>query len=71
MRNQLQGHQGCDCDRGGGCDCGCGGEGRGSGAHFARRYETREEQISSLEAYLGELRQELKAVEEQIADLRK
>ncbi len=67
MCNPNHGRAGCgcqqrDCD----CDCDCGG-----GDHIQRRYETKEEQISSLETYVGELKQELKAVEERIDDLRK
>lgn len=54
------GHE-CSC----GCDC-CGGNG-----HFERRYQTKAEKISELEAYLAELRLEVQAVEEHLADLRK
>jgi hypothetical protein len=52
---------GCDC----GCDCGCGGHG-----HFGRRFLTRDERIANLEEYLEALRQEAKAVEERIEDMR-
>ena len=51
---------GCNC----GCDC-CGGH------HFQRRYQTKAEQIADLEAYLADLKLEVQAVEEQLADLRK
>jgi hypothetical protein len=54
----------CDCGEGG-CDCGCGDDG------FQRRYLTKAEQIAELEAYLAELRLEVQAVEERLADLRK
>jgi hypothetical protein len=53
---------GCDCDCG--CEC-CGG------GHFHRRYQTKAEQIAELEAYLAELKTEVQAVEERLADLRK
>ena len=58
----------CDCENGN-CDCGCeccGGEG-----HFERRYMTKAEQVEALEAYLSELKLEVQAVEERIADLKK
>ena len=51
---------GCNC----GCDC-CGGH------HFQRRYQTKAEQIADLEAYLADLRLEVQAVEERLADLKK
>jgi hypothetical protein len=57
------------CDCGGGCDCGCeccGGDGR-----FQRRYQTKAEQTAELEAYLADLKLEVQAVEEQLADLKK
>ena len=54
------------CECGGGCDCGCGG-----GGHFQRRFQTKAEQIEELEAYLAELKLEVQAVEEHLADLRK
>lgn len=53
---------GCDC----GCDCGCCGGGR-----FHRRYQTKAEQIADMEAYLTDLKGEVQAVEERLADLRK
>jgi hypothetical protein len=63
MNNQCncESDQGCDC----GCDC-CGGSG-----HFERRYQTKAEQIAELETYLDELKTEVQAVEEHLADLRK
>jgi hypothetical protein len=63
-------HHGCECGescdcRGGDCQCGSGNGG------FRRRYQTRTEQISELEEYLNELKAEVQAVEERLADLRK
>jgi hypothetical protein len=58
----------CDC-KNGTCDCGC--EGCGCEPGFQRRYQTKAEQIAELEAYLSELKLELQAVEEHLADLRK
>jgi hypothetical protein len=55
-----------DCECGGGCDCDCGG-----GGHFQRRFQTKAEQIEELESYLAELKLEVQAVEEHLADLRK
>ena len=37
--------------------------------HFMRRYQTKAEQIATLEAYLNELKMEVQAVEEHLADL--
>ena len=56
----------CDCDCG--CDCGCECCG---GGHFHRRYQTKAEQIAELETYMAELKSEVQAVEERLADLRK
>jgi hypothetical protein len=59
----------CDC-KNGKCDCGCeccGGDGGG----FERQFLTKAEQIEELEAYLKELKLEVQAVEEHLADLRK
>ena len=61
--------QECGCGEKGnscGCDCGCGGH----GSHV-RRYQTKAERISELEAYLSELKTETQAVEEHLADLRR
>jgi hypothetical protein len=54
-----------------GCECGCGGECDCHQGQFERRYQTKAEQISELEAYLSELKLEVQAVEEHLADLRK
>ena len=66
----------CDCNNGTcGCEddstCSCGCECCGDDGHFQRRYQTKEEQIAVLETYLSELKLELQAVEEHLADLRK
>jgi hypothetical protein len=54
------------CSCGETCDCGCCRNNR-----FQRRYQTKAEQIAELETYLGELKTEVQAVEERLADLRK
>jgi hypothetical protein len=59
----------CDC-KNGDCDCGCSCD-CGSEHHFDRRYQTKAEQITELEAYLSELKLEVQAVEEHLADLKK
>ena len=56
------GSGGCGC----GCDCEC-----CSGGGFKRQYWTRAEQIEELEPYLEELKLEVQAVEEMLADLKK
>jgi hypothetical protein len=68
-------HEGC----GGACQCGeeCGGECHCGGGcncdnrHFQRRFKTKAEQIADLESYLSELKNEVQAVEEMLADLRR
>jgi hypothetical protein len=55
----------CDCGCSCGCDC-CGGE-----RDFQRRYQTKAEEITELEAYLSKLKLEVQAVEEHLADLKK
>jgi hypothetical protein len=63
-------------------DCCCGEGYRGdsfqcsdecccAGGHFQRRFKTKAEQIAELESYLEELKKEVQAVEEMVADLRK
>ena len=64
----------CDCkngssDCGNGCDCGC--DCCGGDDQFQRRYLTKAEQAEELEAYLADLKLEVQAVEERLADLRK
>jgi hypothetical protein len=57
----------CGCQSDQDCDCNC-----GCGSHsFKRRYQTKAEQITELEAYLSELKTEVQAVEENLADLHK
>jgi hypothetical protein len=60
----------CECGGGssGGCDCGCE---CCSGGRFHRRYQTKAEQIADLEDYLTDLKAEVQAVQERLADLRK
>ena len=60
-------HCGCSEGHAGSCGCGC-GEHEGG---FPRRFQTKAEQIEELEAYLTELKTEVQAVEEHLADLRK
>jgi predicted phage gp36 major capsid-like protein len=59
----------CDCQTGQECSCGC--ECGGHAGHFERRYQTKTEQIAELVSYLDELKKEVQAVEEMLADLRK
>jgi len=42
----------------------------GPGIHFTRRFSTKEERIAWLEEYLKELKAEVKAVEERLAEIR-
>jgi hypothetical protein len=58
----------CEC-KNGNCDCGC--ECCGEDGRFERRFLTKAEQIEELESYLAELKLEVQAVEEHLADLRK
>ena len=62
----------CDC-KNGNCDCGgsCGCDGCRSEHQVQRRYQTKAEHITELEAYLSELKLEVQAVEEHLVDLRK
>jgi hypothetical protein len=58
----------CDCDchsHHDTCECGC------HGGHFERRYQTKAEKIADLESYLMDLKLEVQAVEEHLADLKK
>ena len=59
----------CDCGPGCGCDCGC--ECCCGDDRLHRRYLTKAEQAADLEKYLAELKLEVQAVEEHLADLRK
>ena len=58
----------CDCES---CNCGCECECCGGSHHFHRRYQTKAEQIADLEEYLTDLKVEVQAVEEHLADLKK
>ena len=60
----------CNCNEGS-CECGCGGGCCEEDMHLERRLLTREEQVTELERYLGELKLEVQAVEERLADLQK
>ena len=55
----------CSCGCHGNCDCG------GYDGQLERRYQTKEEKMAELESYLSELKTEVQAVEEHLADLRK
>jgi hypothetical protein len=54
-------HEPCQC----GCDC-CGGD-----KGFERQFLTKKEQIEELQEYLADLKLEVQAVEERLADLKK
>ncbi len=56
----------CNCESGP-CGCGCDGENDA----FQRRYQTKAEQAEQLEAYLADLKLEVQAVEQKLADLKK
>ena len=57
------------CECGNGCECGC--ECCEGDDHFQRHYLTKAEQAEELEAYLADLKLEVQAVEERLADLKK
>ena len=63
----------CGCQSDHECSCGCDNSCKCSchTGRFERRYQTKAEQIAELEAYLVELKTEVQAVEEHLADLRK
>ena len=56
---------GCNGESGNACECDC------HKGHFERRYQTKGEKIAEMEAYLDELKLEVQAVEEHLADLRR
>jgi hypothetical protein len=62
-------HCGCQSDHG--CNCGSDCECCRGGHAFHRRYQTKAEQTAELEAYLEQLKTEVQAVEERLADLGK
>ena len=59
----------CECEDRRNCSCSCECC-RGNG-HFMRRYHTKAEQVEKLEVYLAELKEEVQAVEEHLADLQR
>ena len=58
-------HDECDCGCGCNCGCGCGGD-----MGFQRKFMTHKEELEMLEDYRGDLKLELEAVEERIAELK-
>jgi hypothetical protein len=61
----------CECQSDRNCGCGASHDSCGCGGHsFERRYQTKTEQTVELEAYLGDLKAEVQAVEEHLAALR-
>ena len=63
---ECGGEGACECGHDSGCECGCSCHGG-----FHRRFQTKAEQIVELEAYLAELKLEVQAVEERLADLKR
>jgi hypothetical protein len=59
---------GDECKCGGECNCGCE---CCHGGGFRRRYQTKAEQVDELKSYLADLRLEVQAVEERLAELEK
>jgi hypothetical protein len=71
MCNCCASHEDYECC-GGGDSCSCHAGKSGCECHpFQRRYQTKAEQITELEGYLSELRNEVQAAEERLADLSK
>ena len=71
MCEQTKHHHDCGCEKEAGsqpysghCCCHEGAD------RWPRRYQTKAEEITGLEKYLSEIRQEAQAVEERLADLR-
>ncbi len=62
----------CGCDSSD-CECGCSCDchQHHHGGNFERQYQTKAEKIADLEDYLSQLKLEVQAVEEHLADLRK
>ena len=70
--NKCSCGNGCGCECGEGCGCGCECCCCGAGERgFKRRYQTKAEQVAELEQYLKDLKDEVQAVEEKLADLRR
>jgi len=59
----------CCCEKDG-CKCGHGECDCGNHGGFERRFATKEEMIEEFEYYLADLKKEVQAVEERIADLK-
>ncbi len=64
-------HCGCKSDENHTCHCHTSCECGEHSEYFVRRYQTKAEMIADLEDYLSELKTEVQAVEEHLADLRK
>ena len=64
-------HDCCCAGECGGSSCQCGEECGCESRHFQRRFKTKAERIAKLESYLSELKKEVQAVEEMLADLHK
>jgi hypothetical protein len=64
--NMCEGHHQTQCSCGGHSECDCEGD-----EGFERQFLTKAEQIEDLEEYLEELKLEIQAVEEHLADLKK
>jgi hypothetical protein len=60
----------CGCDCRGSCGRGCCCD-RSGESGFERRHQTKAEQIAELEPYLNDLKAEVRAVEEKLADLKR
>ena len=60
----------CDC-KNEPCECDCGCECCGGNGGFERQFLTKAEQAAELEDYLADLKLEVQAVEERLADLKK
>lgn len=74
MEHEEHVHEQCRCHEGGSCSCGeecCCEDGSFEVPHLVRQFYTRAEKIEMLEAYLAELKNEVQAVEEELAELKK
>jgi len=70
--NKCMCENGCCCECCEGCACGCSCCGGGSSERgFKRRYQTKAEQVAELEQYLKDLKNEVQAVDERLADLKR
>lgn len=67
---QSEGHHGAHRDQANGGCCGQGHEAGATGARaMRRRFISKEERIAWLQTYLGQLRAEVTAVEEHLAEM--